>query len=183
MDDYKTVAAAFRSTSTANYQKAKGRYRDIYQQFFFRARDDVDRSVEDFFLHFYVDNGKPAPKLKELGALSEQIEGMLKTKFYRHSSDPSCRAMMLKLNQLNAIRKLLDDNKARLVMEINASCPVPNVSYQSGKFIAYDGTGKAGDNSNPLFLYPNTTTLVDLVLNRAQTDKLINLKDYNLKNL
>jgi len=28
------------------------------------------------------------------------------------------------------------------------------------------------------FIYPNTTTLVDIIMNRIQTDKLLNVSDY-----
>lgn len=179
--EYSEVAEKFREINEKNYLKAEGRYKDKYQQFFFSARDDVDRSVEDYYIHFYVDNGLTGDKKNELSKLSHEIDDQLNKKYYKHSADPSCRVLMLKLNSLSEMQATLNQSKARLIMEVSAASPLPNISYKTGTFVVYDGTKKDGEGTS--FLYPNTTTLVDLILNRQQTDKLINLKDHNLKPL
>ncbi len=181
--DYEKVAGQFAKISGQNYTKASGRYQDVYQQFFFKARDDVDRPIEDYFVHFTLEKTRSTFSNKKLNEISEQLEQELIKKFYRHSADASCRVLMIKLNKLNQIKALLDENKLKLVMEINATNPLPNISYAPGKFVVYDGSSTQSLNGNPSFLFPNTTTLVDLIFNRKQTDKLLHLKDHDLKKI
>jgi len=50
-------------------------------------------------------------------------------------------------------------------------------SYQPGYYIIYDGKSNT-DEPETTFIYPNTTTLVDIIMNRIQTDKLLNVSDY-----
>jgi hypothetical protein len=44
------------------------------------------------------------------------------------------------------------------------------VRYVKSRFIAFDPSAPPTDD--PDLLFPNTTTLVDVILNRTQTDKL-----------
>lgn len=55
--------------------------------------------------------------------------------------------------------------------------PLPGVSYQVQTFVVYDG---ASAGSGVTFLHPNTTTLVDVVLNRVEAATLLELKDGDL---
>jgi hypothetical protein len=48
------------------------------------------------------------------------------------------------------------------------------VKYQSADFVVFDGA-QAGLN-DITFFFPNTTTLVDIVLNRKESDGLLNVK-------
>ena len=50
-------------------------------------------------------------------------------------------------------------------------------SYQPGYYIIYDGS-KQTKEPEMTFIYPNTTTLADIIMNRIQTDKLLNVSDY-----
>jgi len=183
MADYEKVAGQFNTASTKNYAKATGRYRDVYQQLFFKARDDVDRPIEDYFIHLTLEKGNTTLSNKKFDETSQQLEQDLTRKFYRHSADASCRVLMIKLNKLNDIKALLQQHKLKLVMEVNATNPLPNVSYAPGKFIAFDGRSTQQTDGRPSFFYPNTTTLVDLLFNRKQSDKLLQLKDHDLKKL
>jgi len=85
--------------------------------------------------------------------------------------------MLLNCGQLRNFKKKLDAAKARLVFDITAKSHLPEVSYQPGYYIIYDGN-RPGDEPETTFIYPNTTTLVDIIMNRIQTDKLLNISDY-----
>ena len=91
---------------------------------------------------------------------------------------------MLKHRKLARLSKRLVERKASLMFDVSAASDVPNVSYKKGVFLVFDGTvaePRMGDE--PAFLYPNTTTLVDIVLNRQQTEKLANIKDHDLNQI
>ncbi|MGH8119228.1 MAG: hypothetical protein ACRESK_01285, partial [Gammaproteobacteria bacterium] len=173
LEDYRTFAEEFMSIAAANYKEMEADYKDPYQQFFFKVRDDVDQPVPDFYLDFRVEdrNGKEHPDL------CAEFDEKFETTFYRHSADGSCRAMLLNCRHLRNFKKKLDAARARLVFDISARAPLPDVRYEDGKYIIYDGNTPAADE-DLTFIYPNTTTLVDIILNRIQTDRLLNISDY-----
>jgi len=173
LEDFNQLADRFRLISTENFKKMKPEYRDQYQQFFFKVRDDVGLPVEDFFIDFHVQNRNGTVHK----SLTEQFEIKFETSFYRHSADSSCRAMLLNCHKLNLFKKQLDQAGARLVFDITAASRLPNIRYKPGFFIIYDGS-KITDKPETTFIYPNTTTLVDIIMNRLQMDKLMNVSDY-----
>jgi len=170
LSDFETMGKVFRKTSDANYKKMKKEYKDEYQQFFFKVRDDVGQPVADYFIDFTVQhsNGKQHEELT-----AEFDEKFGKT-FYRHSADSSCRAMLLECNRLRSFKKKPDASKTRLVFDITAVPHLLNISYKPGYYVIYDGKSNAAE-PEMTFIYPNTTTLVDIIMNRVQTDKLLNV--------
>jgi hypothetical protein len=56
------------------------------------------------------------------------------------------------------------------VLEVTGVSALPDVRYMKSTFVAYDPA--APSTGDPDLLFPNTTTLVDVILNRTQTDKL-----------
>lgn len=171
--DYEALGREFKKISDANYKKMEKDYKDEYQQFFFKVRDDVGQPVDDYFIDFYVQHGNGAQH-KELTA---EFDEKFEKSFYRHSADSSCRAMLLECNRLRSFKKQLDAAKARLVFDITAVSHLPDVSYKPGYYIIYDGKSNEAE-PEMTFIYPNTTTLVDIIMNRIQTDKLLNVSDY-----
>jgi pimeloyl-ACP methyl ester carboxylesterase len=174
LQDYYLTARKFRQISADNYAMMDEPYRDQYQQFFFKVRDDVGLPVEDFFIDFYVQhsNGKLHT------GLTAEFDDNFESSFYRHTADSSCRAMLLNCRELGAFKQRLDQIKARLVFDITAASRLPDISYKPGYHVIYDGKGHT-TGSEPTFIYPNTTTLVDIIINRNVSDKLLNVKDYS----
>ena len=173
LEDYQALAREFMSISAANYSTMDGDYRDQYQQFFFKVRDDVGQPVRDYYLDFHVQNKNGTPHQP----LTEEFDEKFEAGFYRHSADPSCRVMLLNCRQLSHFKKKLEQARARLVFDITARSHLPDASYQPGLYVIYDGN-KPGDEPETTFIYPNTTTLVDIIMNRIQTDTLLNVAGY-----
>ncbi|MEX2353782.1 MAG: hypothetical protein WD709_06305 [Gammaproteobacteria bacterium] len=170
---YEALARRFRKINNKNYQLMSPEYKDQYQQFFFRVRDDVGLPVEDYFIDFYVQHSNGVLHKP----LTEDFDRKFRVRFYRHTADSSCRAMLLCCKKLNAFKKQLERNRARLVFDITAASRLPDVRYKPGYYIIHD-SNKHTDKPDPSFIYPNTTTLVDIIMNRLQTGKLLNLADY-----
>lgn len=170
VQEYEKAAEEFEAISQANYEIMAGKFKEKYQQFFFRVRDDADCSVEDFFLDFEV--------LDENGTrdddLTSEFDKNFESEFYTHSADSAHRVMMVNCNKLEGFFKELEKAKAKLIFNLTAKTPLPDVKYIEANFVVFDGA-KAGANGAS-FLLPNTTTLVDIVLDRTQKDKLLNVR-------
>jgi hypothetical protein len=137
-----------------------------YQQFFFRVRDDVDHLVDDYFIDFYVlgQDNKPHEKL------TLQFDEDFESQVTVHSTTKSHRVIMMNCSKLAEFHQALKAEGAKLILEVTGVSALPDVRYMKSAFVAYDPL--APSKGEPDLLYPNTTTLVDVILNRTQTDKL-----------
>lgn len=172
LDEYKALAARFDAVSEANYARLPGDRKTRYQQFFFRVRDDVDRLVEDYYIDFHVadKNGKPHE------ALTLKFDRDFESQVTPHSTTKSHRVFMMNCSKLGEFRAALVAAQAHLVLEVTGVSPLPDVKYETSRFVAFDPAvpPKPGE---PGLLFPNTTTLVDVILNRMQTDRLLTITD------
>lgn len=173
LDDYDAMAKEFRRISEENYARMVETCRDRFQQFFFKVRDDLGLPVDDFYIDFHVQHANGTVHK----TLTAEFDEKFRIIFYRHTADGSCRAMLLSCSALSTFKKRLDETGARLVFDITAVARLPDVSYLPGYYVIYDGK-RDGAEPDLTFIYPNTTTLVDVIMNRVQTDKLLNLSEY-----
>src|SRR5262249_41415265 len=89
-----------------------------------------------------------------------------------HSTTRSHRVFMMNCSNLSEFGQALVDHKARLVLEITGVSPLPDVKYVISRFVAFD---PAAPQEGPALLYPNTTTLINVALNRTQTERLLSI--------
>jgi pimeloyl-ACP methyl ester carboxylesterase len=166
LDEYKQIGRTFDDVSDKNYARMPAERQTRYQQFFFRVRDDVDHLVDDYFIDFYVlgKDNKPHE------ALTLQFDEDFESQVTTHSTTKSHRVIMMNCSKLGEFHQALKAEGAKLILEVTGVSALPDVRYMKSAFIAYDPL--APPKSEPDLLYPNTTTLVDVILNRAQTDKL-----------
>ena len=137
-----------------------------YQQFFFRVRDDVDQLVEDYFIDFYVLGRDSKPHQ----ALTLKFDDDFESHITTHSTTRSHRVVMMNCSNLGEFHQSLKAEGAKLILEVTGVSALPDVRYMKSTFVAYDPA--APPTGDPDLLFPNTTTLVDVILNRTQTDKL-----------
>jgi hypothetical protein len=169
LTDYAALASRF---DAAHGQKHTG---DDYQQFFFRVYDDVKFTVPDYFLDFYV--LLPSGEIDQ--KLTAEFDKEFESEFTRHSADSSCRVLLLNVTNLRKYLRKLEQARAKLVFDITAKPPNPQVKFLPGYAVVFDGAAKA-DGNQPTFLYPNTTTLVEIILNRVESDKVLHLLNHDL---
>jgi hypothetical protein len=149
---------------------------DPFQQFFFNVRDDVGLPVRDFYIDFYAQLADGSVHEK----LTLEFDKAFEVEFHRHSAEPSCRALLLNLRELRDYFRRLKAAKARLVFDVYAISPIKEVKYLPAFAIVFDD---AANRDEPSFLYANTTTLVQIVLNRVATDQVLHLVNFDLKTL
>lgn len=175
---YQQVAAEFRAVAQKNYEQLPPEKQGCYQQFFFRVRDDVDQVVEDFYVDFYVVGADGSPDKELTLSFDKDFE----TSFYRHSASGAHRVMMLDCRRLGDFARRLREAKGRLLLDITGVSHLPDVCYHVSTHVAYDPAA-AVTAGEPTLLCANTTTLVDVVLNRCQTDDLLEVKDNRLQRI
>jgi hypothetical protein len=170
LTEYAAIARRFEQILKQKYSG------DDYQQFFFKVVDDVGFSIADFYLDFYV--LQPSGEVDT--RLTKEFDKEFESEFTLHSADSSCRVLMLNVTNLRKYLQKLRQARAKLVFDITAKSPNRQIRYLPGYAVVFDSNSPAiGDE--PTFLYPNTTTLVEIVLNRIQTDKVLHLLDHDLK--
>lgn len=173
---YQQMAETFRTTCETNYQMMPKERRDAFQQFFFVVRDDVDQIVDDYFIDFYVATRDGHAHHDLTVYFDEQFE----TQVTRHSAKPSHRVFLLNCAKLHEFWDRLVQEDAVLMIQVNGASALPDVHYNPSTFVAFDPRGTRAPGE-PWLLRPNTTTLVDIVLNRRQSDQLLVIKDCELQ--
>lgn len=174
-ESYESMARIFAKICEQNYILMPRERQDAYQQFFFRVRDDVDQIVHDYFIDFYVAtrDGRAHEDLTVF--FDENFEGRVT----RHSAAASHRVFFMNCAKLHEFHERLLAADAVLMLEITGASPLPDVRYQLSQFVAFDPKAELAPDE-PKLLQPNTTTLVDVVLNRRQADRLLVIKDCTL---
>jgi hypothetical protein len=166
LDEYRQIAMTFDEVSQRNYARMPVERQTRFQQFFFRVRDDVDQLVEDYYIDFYVVGKNSEPH----EALTLQFDEDFESQVTQHSTTKSHRVIMMNCSKLGEFHQRLKAEGAKLILEVTGISALPDVRYMKSTFVAYDPSAPPKDE--PDLLYPNTTTLVDVILNRTQTDKL-----------
>ena len=149
---------------------------DPYQQFFFRVIDDVGLAIDDYYIDFYAIRADGSLHQK----LTLEFDRDFEHEFYRHSQDGSCRALLVNLTRFREFVKRLKQEKAKLVFDVVAVSPVKEVKYLPAYATIVGGEEEADE---PTFFYENTTTLVEIVLNRVASDRVLELLDIDLNQL
>ena len=168
---YAKAATDFTKTSDKNYETVIGKpTADQYQQFFFKVRDDAGFKVDDFFIDFHVEAADREDKI----VLNRMIDDVLESKVTAHSQDRSMRAFLVNLMDLDAFVAHAKSAKAQILITVNARRPSSEVNYEPTTFKVHDFEISAGNQ--PAFLWKNTTTLVEIVLNRRQSDKVLKIR-------
>jgi hypothetical protein len=167
LDSYHALSKRFEDVSTRNHERLPQDRQERFQQFFFRVRDDVDQLVADYYIDFHVLNRDGTTN----EPLTVRFDEDFKTKVTLHSTTKSHRVFMMSCQKLGEFHAALRAADARLALEVTGVSPLPDVRYETHTFTAYDPGANLGPDE-PLLLEPNTTTLVDVILNRLQTDKL-----------
>jgi hypothetical protein len=168
-DSYEAMAARFDEVSDWNFARLPPERQTKFQQFFFRVQDDVDQVVEDYHIDFHVEGADGEPH----EALTLQFDRDFESHITTHSTTRSHRVFMMNCTNLEAFGAELARHRARLVLEITGVSPLPDVRYVTSRFVVFDPAAPRGDE--PSLLFPNTTTLINVALNRMQTNRLLSI--------
>lgn len=143
-----------------------------FQQFLLRAIDDQGESIQDFTLEFFVRRADRADRAgrvltatrstKKERKLSEEANRALCGEFHTHRGDASFRRMLVDFNE---VAPLVPEGYV-LAMRMHVPRVDRGIFYDTRNtqdVVVWD----PGNEEGPTFFYPNTTTLVELVVDRV----------------
>lgn len=151
-----------------------------WQQFLFHAVDDQGQPVGDFTLEFFVHRRgrESGPGETRRGAphgpraltgrerrLSREAHRLMTSRFHTYSRDPSYRRILV---DPTAVERLLPDGHV-LAMRMYVPRVDDGIYYDTERVrdvVVHDPAAEDGGEA-PSFFYPNTTTLVQLRVDRV----------------
>jgi len=177
--DFKNLKEKLKQITQETYKN-----KEIYQQFFIRTVDDHRMPVKDYTLEFfvyrykdrYISQGEVIKKRmsnKEI-EWSQKVHSYITDEFHNNLTDPSYRRFLVGsyrrfLVGLKGLRKLLKDCYKDIGdVILSTKIHIPRVD----EGIYYD-TKKLKNifllktQQKPSLFYPNTTTLMELKVNRS----------------
>lgn len=161
-----------------SYERTK---KPIYQQVFLHAIDDQDISIKDYTIEFFLCKSKKTKNhaitkkrlsLKEM-EFSKRLHELLTKEFHTHSKDPSYRRFLINLSDIKSLlleAKLSLQSDVMLCISIFVPDVEKGIRYDTEHLqnIVFFKTGSK-DKSLPSFFYENTTTFLELRVNRRNT--------------
>lgn len=179
--DFEELEKELREVTGTTFGPGSGR--KAYQQFLVRAVDDHGAAIDDFTLEFSVHK---AEKVSESGrmrrvrssaeedALSERATKLIAREFHRHTEVPSHRRFLVDPVE---VTQFLESARQRLGGEVALSLTIHVPAVDRG--IRYDTSNlqavalypaepaDKNGNGTPTFFFPNTTTLLEIVVDRV----------------
>lgn len=149
-----------------------------YQQFYMHAVDDQDQPVTDFSFEFSVvktskvEDGiaRNVVRSENEKAYSATVHGRMSGNVHTHSEDPSFRRLLINVSE---IHDLLEEARAdigehvALAMGVHVPAVDEGIRYDTDNLrnIVIHRTDETPQD-RPAFLHPQTTTLIELRINR-----------------
>jgi hypothetical protein len=136
-------------------------------------------------LDFYATNSKDIRD----DTLTESFDENFESEFYTHSSDATYRTMFANHKKLKKFLTELEAKGGKLVLDITAKPIVSDITYTAKPYaiVDYSQSKKNPGTQDPIknhsFLYENTTTFIEIVLDRNQSSKILHLKDHKLASI
>lgn len=172
--EFETFQNKLKQITVETYQKSG---KPQYQQFLLHAVDDFDVSISDFTIEFFI-----LRKKREQGAqvtdndldpqelqYTHEVNQILTEQFYTNSNDSSYRSFQVDLQKLEAFLARVKNDFGDYLLSMSIYVPKIDDGIQ------YDNKAlqnivlvdtKSIDKSLPQFFYQNTTTLIELRVNR-----------------
>jgi hypothetical protein len=152
--------------------------KDKYQQFILHAVDEYGVSIPDFTVEFFViaarkqeDNTIRRQPTQAEARLGDEINRILLSQIHTHSRDPSFRRLLVNLREIK--KKLTEaENALRTPVVLSMRLYVPDrdrgIRYdvKSLQNIVLHDPSASSSSTMPTFFYENTTTLVEMCVNR-----------------
>ncbi|WP_457621680.1 esterase/lipase family protein [Persephonella sp.] len=166
--------------------------REIYQQFIVRAVDDHNKPIKDYTIEFfvyrynnrYIKNGEfIRKKISEEEELwSKKIHELITDEFHNNSTDPSFRRFLVGIKRLKGeIEECCKSLGSDIVLSMKIYVPRVDegIYYETEKLkniiLLKTKDGKIV-NEKPSIFYPNTTTFIEMKINRSTKYVTVDIK-------
>lgn len=151
-----------------------------FQQFIIHAIDDHDQPVTDYTIEFDIYQSEKAedkllPGQKYFNqkeqAFSEKFQREIMHQVHTHSKDSSYRRLLVNIDRLQQLIEQTEEELRKFVLVMNIYVPEVDegIYYDLDslqKVVVYNSDESNGKNGLPSLFYANTTTLLELRVNR-----------------
>ena len=190
------IKQAFELKTAKQFQKFQSKLKEItektyaqnnkpkYQQFIVRVLDDQNMPVSDFTLEFFIvkqkwqDRERVLEKDKSHSSqitdqeyeYSRQVQEIISREFHSYSKDTSYRRFLVDLTEIeNFLNQAQEKLNSAIVLTMRLHIPAidKGIRYDTENLqniVLYDPKAK---KTNLSFFYENTTTLLELKVNRC----------------
>lgn len=178
--DFKNKLKQHTDETYRTYQEKDSIKYSCYQQFIIHGTDDHGATVSDFTLEFEVYKIKKAGdtivssqsyfnKLEQ--ALSDEFQKVLLSDIHTHSKDTSYRRLLVNMNRLNHLFDKAKEKLGDFVLAMKIFVPGidKGIYYDLSSLqniIIYRSDTDHKSSDLPSLFYPNTTTLLELKVDR-----------------
>lgn len=191
-DQYETLRQEFDGRNEAFYaeEKTKAQAERVcqYQQFAVHVRDDMGNDVLDYRLDFHVvdDQIKKSTwdmrrqetlaPLKRYQQYTRELQERVIADIQPHSVNTSYRTFFVNLDELKDLQAQLPP-RAYIGMNVDAVGPTPQLPYDTDQlyYLPVDRGMEDERGETVDFFKANTTSLVEIVLARKPTRKVVNI--------
>jgi hypothetical protein len=167
----------------AEREKAEGERVAPHQQFLVRVRDDMGNAVDDYRLDFHVvdptirtsawaDNPDVLVGLQRYQRYTERLGEEVIVDVQPHSVHQTHRAFYVNIDALEQLKADLarEQPDAYIAMNLDASGPTADLTYDTDRLQYLEVEPKG--SGRPPFFRANTSTLVEIVLQRVPGEKI-----------
>lgn len=185
---FETLKQELAALTEETYQVTK---KSKFQQFLIHAVDDFDEAINDFTLEFFLlkKADKQIENFAVMGKSVQNIEDeeqewsmlfnrLITMDFHKHTVDPSFRRFLVDLDKMSSeLSRAKQSLNGEIILTMKISVPRidKGIYYETDNLqniIIYDSskpesTGGSGSSGGLTFFYPNTTTLIEMKVNRA----------------
>ncbi len=180
-EKFESYKAKIHNITDLTYREYAGRTNNKYsryQQFIIHAIDDHGAPVDDFTIEFYVYKASKADKNlvderryfnRKEEELSTRIHRELMREVHTHSKEKSYRRLLVNLENLNALLAKAKEELGEFVISMKIYVPEidKGIYYDLDSLqniVIYRSDG--GDGDAPSLFFGNTTTLIELEVDR-----------------
>jgi hypothetical protein len=174
-DEFKELMKDLEAVTAETYRATAKRQ---YQQFLVHAVDDLGNPVPDFTMEFFVQRAAKADGAVVTSDALSRVERDLSVRAaealtrdgHEHSVDPSHRRFLVDVREIDAVlAEAAEKLGADAVLSMRVYVP------DAGEGISYDVDNLQNivlqraepEGGTPTFIFPNTTTLLEMKVNRC----------------
>ena len=163
-----------------------------YQQFIIHAVDDHGVSVKDYTIEFFISKvsrsilGNILNKIRfsiQEKELTKEANKIMTGQFHTHTKDSSYRRFLVNLEEIKShLKKAQNELKSEVILSMRVYVPRVDkgIKYELKtlqNIVIYDPNQKR--TNLPLFFWSNTTTLIELRVNRINEYVTVGIKPKN----
>jgi hypothetical protein len=157
--------------------------------------DEMGNDVPDYQIAFHVIDDTitvntldPAnlAKLQQYQELTERLQKYVIVDAQRHTVNHSYRTFFVNIDAYNVLQKEIDGYNAQqkeaakciyIAMNIDAVGPTPDLTYNTDdlQYIPVFGKSAVDDQKQTTFFEPNTTTLLEITINRMADNQIFDI--------